>query len=273
MWRRLIQLNRALQHSCRPRAKCTSPSGPVDLTHRIAHLISTRDAPSLSRGDSLITHDEQEIHQFYLNQLRTVRTSHGKIPEKAIHAATQPHAGARLAPPQGPRRRVLHVQQGRGRAAHHKKGRALHSFPVLWFPFPLIWMAHSPSPHMYARTHARAIHAPSHVYGCMDYVFWNIYIFGGLLLDGERRPRRAKVGLRRRVKLDLQRPVDAASTPGQKRRRNANRPSHGLRGGGRRRSGRSTAVRPSSSYFFSSLSFFPDRKLLLACLPSFFFFF
>lgn len=50
--------------------------------------------------------------------------THGQIAEETGHAATQPDARARLAPPQRPRRRVLLVQQDRGRATHHQKGRA-----------------------------------------------------------------------------------------------------------------------------------------------------
>ena len=58
------------------------------------------------------------------NTIKSTTFTHGQIAEETGHAATQPDARARLAPPQRPRRRVLLVQQDRGRATHHQKGRA-----------------------------------------------------------------------------------------------------------------------------------------------------
>lgn len=51
--------------------------------------------------------------------------------------------------------------------------------------------------------------------------------------------------MRRSVKLDLQRPLDAASPAGKKRRRYPDPATHGLGGRGRGRSCRGAAVSPS----------------------------
>jgi hypothetical protein len=71
-----------------------------------------------------------------------------------------------------------------------------------------------------------------------------------VLSDGECRSSRAQMGMRRGLKLDLQRSVHAATVAGQKCCRYSDWSAHGLRGRGRSRSCRGTAVR---SFFWFHL--------------------
>ena len=77
----------------------------------------------------------------------------------------------------------------------------------------------------------------------------------GFFSDGERRPRRAQVGLCRRLKFDTQRPVHPPPLAGKERRGDVNRSPHGFRGRGRRRSCRGASVRFFSVSLFQ-VSFF-----------------
>ena len=90
--------------------------------------------------------------------------------------------------------------------------------------------------------------------------------------DGERRPRRAQVGMCRRLEFDTQRPVDAPPLAGKERRGDTDWPPHGFRGRGRCRSCRGASVR-SFGVLFQVFIFivtnnneFPSRALRNLCI-------
>jgi hypothetical protein len=131
---------------------------------------------------------------------------HGQISKETGHAATQPDARSRLAPSKRPRRRILLVQQDRGRASLHQKGRALFFFSFSFFHHlsPLILRT-------FLCTYGHVIFGEFH-----------------FISDGERRPRLAQVGCVAVSNLIYNDPVHTASPAGEKRLRRADWPAHRL---------------------------------------------